>query len=64
VVVHSGHSGGSTGHSYVVYAPLLLGTTTLVYEGAPDYPQPDALWSIVERYGVTKFYTARQRFGT
>ena len=50
--------GWVTGHSYVVYAPLLLGTTTLVYEGAPDYPQPDAFWSIVERYGVTKFYTA------
>ena len=50
--------GWVTGHSYIVYAPLLLGTSTLVYEGAPDYPQPDALWSIVERYGVTKFYTA------
>jgi len=50
--------GWVTGHSYVVYAPLLLGTATLVYEGAPDYPQPDALWRIVEKYGVTKFYTA------
>jgi acetyl-CoA synthetase len=50
--------GWVTGHSYVVYAPLILGATTLVYEGAPDYPQPDALWRIVERYGVTKFYTA------
>jgi acetyl-CoA synthetase len=47
-----------TGHSAVVYGPLLLGTTTLVYEGAPDYPNPDAMWRIVEKYRVTKFYTA------
>ncbi|NLU04623.1 MAG: AMP-binding protein, partial [Methanothermobacter sp.] len=44
--------------SYVVYGPLLLGTTTLLYEGAPDYPDPGVWWSIVEKYGVTKFYTA------
>jgi len=50
--------GWVTGHSYVVYGPLLIGTTTLVYEGAPDYPTPDAFWSIIEKYGVTKFYTA------
>lgn len=50
--------GWITGHSYVNYAPLLLGTTTLVYEGAPDYPDPGILWHIVEKYGVTKFYTA------
>jgi acetyl-CoA synthetase len=50
--------GWVTGHSAVVYGPLLLGTTTLVYEGAPDYPNPDALWRIVEKYRVTKFYTA------
>ncbi|MEJ8543463.1 acetate--CoA ligase [Methanothermobacter wolfeii] len=50
--------GWITGHSYVVYGPLLLGTTTLLYEGAPDYPDPGVWWSIVERYGVTKFYTA------
>lgn len=50
--------GWITGHSYVNYAPLLLGTTTLVYEGAPDYPDPGAFWNIVEKYGVTKFYTA------
>jgi len=50
--------GWITGHSYVVYGPLLLGTTTLVYEGAPDYPDPGVWWSIVEKYGVTKFYTA------
>ncbi|ADL58260.1 acetyl-coenzyme A synthetase [Methanothermobacter marburgensis str. Marburg] len=50
--------GWITGHSYVVYGPLLLGTTTLLYEGAPDYPDPGVWWSIVEKYGVTKFYTA------
>lgn len=54
----TGDIGWITGHSYVIYAPLLLGTTTLVYEGAPDYPDPGAWWHIVERYGVTKFYTA------
>jgi acetyl-CoA synthetase len=50
--------GWITGHSYVIYAPLLAGTTTLVYEGAPDYPDPGIFWSLVEKYGVTKFYTA------
>ncbi|HSO25558.1 MAG TPA: acetate--CoA ligase [Methanobacteriaceae archaeon] len=50
--------GWITGHSYVIYGPLLLGTTTLVYEGAPDYPDPGAWWKIVEKYGVTKLYTA------
>jgi acetyl-CoA synthetase len=50
--------GWVTGHSCVVYGPLLLGTTTLVYEGAPDFPNPDAMWRIVEKYKVTKFYTA------
>src|SRR5664280_671063 len=50
--------GWITGHSYVIYGPLLLGTTTVVYEGAPDYPDPGAWWKIVEKYGVTKFYTA------
>jgi acetyl-CoA synthetase len=50
--------GWITGHSYLIYGPLLLGTTTLVYEGAPDYPDPGAWWKIVEKYGVTKLYTA------
>ena len=50
--------GWITGHSYVIYAPLLLGTTTVVYEGAPDYPDPGVWWKIIEKYGVTKFYTA------
>ena len=50
--------GWITGHSYVIYAPLLAGTTTLVYEGAPDYPDPGIMWKLVEKYGVTTFYTA------
>lgn len=54
----TGDIGWITGHSYVIYGPLLLGTTTMVYEGAPDYPDPGAWWKIIEKYGVTKFYTA------
>ncbi len=54
----TGDIGWITGHSYVIYGPLLLGTTTVVYEGAPDYPDPGAWWNIVEKYGITKFYTA------
>lgn len=54
----TGDVGWITGHSYAVYGPLLLGTTTLIYEGAPDYPGPGIWWEIVEKYGVTKFYTS------
>lgn len=50
--------GWVTGHSYVVYGPLLLGITTLIYEGVPNWPEPDRYWEIVERFKVTKFYTA------
>jgi acetyl-CoA synthetase len=50
--------GWVTGHSYVVYGPLANGTTVVMYEGAPDWPQKDRFWSIVARYGVTVFYTA------
>jgi acetyl-CoA synthetase len=50
--------GWVTGHSYVVYGPLANGATVVMYEGAPDWPQKDRFWSIVERYGVTVFYTA------
>ena len=50
--------GWVTGHSYVVYGPLANGATVLMYEGAPDWPQKDRFWSIVERHGVTVFYTA------
>ncbi len=50
--------GWITGHSYVVYGPLMAGTTTIMFEGHPLYPQADRLWHIVARYGVTIFYTA------
>jgi acetyl-CoA synthetase len=50
--------GWVTGHSYVVYGPLANGATVVMYEGAPDWPQKDRCWEIVERYGVTIFYTA------
>jgi len=50
--------GWVTGHSYVVYGPLANGATVVMYEGAPDWPQKDRLWDIVERLGVTVFYTA------
>ena len=50
--------GWVTGHSYVVYGPLANGATVLMYEGAPDWPQKDRFWELIERYGVTVFYTA------
>ncbi|HKV81803.1 MAG TPA: acetate--CoA ligase [Candidatus Sulfotelmatobacter sp.] len=50
--------GWIVGHSYIVYAPLCAGVTTLFREGAIDYPNPGVAWEIVERYGVTKMFTA------
>jgi acetyl-CoA synthetase len=50
--------GWVTGHSYIVYGPLLHGATSVLYEGAPDWPEKDRNWSIIERYGVTILYTA------
>ena len=50
--------GWVTGHSYVVYGPLANGATVLMYEGAPDWPERDRFWSLVESYGVTILYTA------
>jgi acetyl-CoA synthetase len=50
--------GWIVGHSYIVYAPLCAGATTLLREGAIDYPEPGVAWQIVERYGVTKMFTA------
>ncbi len=50
--------GWVTGHSYVVYGPLANGATVLMYEGAPDFPTKDRFWQLIERYGVTIFYTA------
>ncbi len=50
--------GWVTGHSYVVYGPLANGATSLMYEGAPNFPEPDRFWNIIEKYGVTVLYTA------
>ncbi|MEJ5241887.1 MAG: acetate--CoA ligase [Anaerolineales bacterium] len=50
--------GWITGHSYIVYGPLLLGATSFMYEGAPTYPYPDRWWSLIEKYGITILYTA------
>lgn len=50
--------GWITGHSYIVYAPLLAGATSLIYEGTPDYPDPGRIWSMIEKYGISLFYTA------
>jgi acetyl-CoA synthetase len=50
--------GWVTGHSYIVYGPLALGTSSIVYEGVPTYPKPDRFWAIVEKYKVNQFYTA------
>ena len=50
--------GWITGHSYIVYAPLLLGATSFIYEGAPNHPYPNRWWRMVENYGITILYTA------
>jgi acetyl-CoA synthetase len=50
--------GWIVGHSYIVYAPLIAGATTLAFEGALDYPSPDTLWQVVEEFGVTSFFTS------
>jgi acetyl-CoA synthetase len=50
--------GWVTGHTYIVYGPLANGTTTVMYEGAPDYPKQDRFWAVIEKYGVNVFYTA------
>ena len=50
--------GWVTGHSYIVYGPLANGATSVIYEGVPNHPGNDRLWEIVEKYKVTKFYTA------
>ena len=51
-------AGWITGHSYVVYGPLAVGATTFIYEGAPDWPEKDRWWGIIERYRVSILYTA------
>ena len=50
--------GWVTGHSYVVYGPLANGTTSVIYEGTPDFPDKDRFWAVVEKYKVTILYTA------
>ncbi|MGE5646552.1 MAG: acetate--CoA ligase [Acidobacteriota bacterium] len=50
--------GWVTGHSYIVYGPLAAGATTVMYEGAPDFPQYDRWWRLIEKYGITIFYTS------
>ncbi len=50
--------GWITGHSYIVYGPLILGATSFMYEGAPDYPYPDRWWRMIEHYGISILYTA------
>ena len=50
--------GWVTGHSYIVYGPLSMGATTLMYEGAPDWPEPDRFWRLIEKYRVNVFYTS------
>jgi acetyl-CoA synthetase len=50
--------GWITGHSYVIYGPMQLGATQIIYEGAPNWPEPDRVWQIVEAEGVSVFYTA------
>lgn len=50
--------GWITGHSYIVYGPLLNGTTSFMYEGAPNFPFPNRWWQMIEKYGITILYTA------
>ncbi|HQX63422.1 MAG TPA: acetate--CoA ligase [Thermomicrobiales bacterium] len=65
----SADPGWVTGHSYIVYGPMIAGATSVFYEGAIDYPDPGRIWRTIERYGVTIFYTsptairALMRFG-
>ncbi len=50
--------GWITGHSYIIYGPLMAGVTTVMYEGVPDVPTPDRIWKVIERYKVNVLYTA------
>ncbi|EKB54173.1 acetate--CoA ligase [Bergeyella zoohelcum] len=50
--------GWITGHSYIIYGPLINGATTVIFEGVPTYPEPDRFWEIIEKHKVTQFYTA------
>jgi acetyl-CoA synthetase len=50
--------GWITGHSYIVYGPMVAGATSMLFEGGPTFPYPNRWWQVVERYGITVFYTA------
>jgi acetyl-CoA synthetase len=50
--------GWITGHSYIVYGPLLNGATTVIFEGVPTYPEPDRFWEVIDKHKITQFYTA------
>lgn len=50
--------GWITGHSYIIYGPLMMGITTVMYSSVPDFPEPDRIWSMIEKYKVTILYTA------
>ena len=50
--------GWITGHSYIVYGPMIVGATSMLFEGGPSFPYPNRWWQVVERYGITIFYTA------
>lgn len=50
--------GWITGHSYILYGPLLNGATTVIFEGIPTYPEPDRFWEVIEKHKITQFYTA------
>ncbi|MBD3366811.1 MAG: acetate--CoA ligase [Candidatus Eisenbacteria bacterium] len=50
--------GWVTGHSFIVYAPMILGATSVIYEGAPAFPDPDRWWDMIEQHGVTVLYTS------
>ncbi|HRP89886.1 MAG TPA: acetate--CoA ligase [Edaphocola sp.] len=50
--------GWITGHSYILYGPLLNGATTVIFEGVPNYPQQDRFWKVIDKHKVTQFYTA------
>jgi acetyl-CoA synthetase len=49
--------GWITGHSYILYGPLLNGATTVIFEGVPTYPEPDRFWEVIEKHKITQFYT-------
>jgi acetyl-CoA synthetase len=50
--------GWVTGHTYIVYGPLMRGVSSILFEGTPDYPKPDRWWDLIERYGITIIYTS------